>query len=441
MAHDVFIRRRPLVTDGTIEKAATLLPLANYVPHDTFPRDLARNVLLVDKINPTLKDRKDYIDVSAAFIKAASIPPAVFIELSWIASIPHVTAKRQPNEPFILRPDYFAHESITQAHIDAFFQRSSITVQDLHEQSQQHDPLDVNFLALQRTPLVKVGPNAYIAPDPGFLIDKAGTSFYWTLHEATTPAERHALLTFWAVLFEHYLHWLCTTTYRGKGTIHTTPCFANNDEACDLIITEGSSLIMIEAKASILTTKAKYGFDPSALERELFLKAITGDEGERKGVAQLHYNIGRWLKGDDIVGIDRTKITMIYPVLLFLDRAFTGPYLHDLYNEHFDRRALQRKPRRTLTQVIALNINDLENCLPYTHHHGLAAMLDSYYRYARQQGPVNRQFRVPLLDGEQAGSDLVRDELNRFGNDIVQRRRQYPPTLQEDEARGSQGLR
>ncbi len=144
--------------DGTIEKAATLLPLANYVPHDTFPRDLARNLLLVDKISPTLKGRKDYIDVSAAFIKAASIPPVVFIELSWIASIPHITAKGTPNEPFILRQGYFEHESITQAHIDAFFHRSSITVQDLHEQSQHHDPLDVNFLALQRTHLSKSAP-------------------------------------------------------------------------------------------------------------------------------------------------------------------------------------------------------------------------------------------------------------------------------------------
>jgi hypothetical protein len=329
-----------------------------------------------------------------------------------------------------LRPDYFVHESITQADIDAYFQRSSITVQDLHEQSKCHDPLDVNFLALQRTPLVKVGPNAYIAPDPGFLIDKAGTSFYWTLHEAMTPAKRHALLTFWAVLFEHYLDWLCTTTYRGKGRVYTTPCFANNDEACDLIITEGSCLIMIEAKASILTTTAKYGFDPPALKRELHLKAITGEDGERKGVAQLHHNLGRWLKGDDIIGIDRAQIKTIYPVLLFLDHAFTGPYLHDLYNGHFDRRAFPPKPRRTITPLIALNINDMENCLPYTHSHGLADMLDSYYHYARQQGPVNRQFRVPLLDGVQAGGDLVRDKLNRFGSEVLQRRVRHPPTTE-----------
>ncbi len=62
---------------------------------------------------------------------------------------------------------------------------------------------------------------------------------------------------------------------------------------------------MIEAKASILTTTAKYGFDPLALKRELLRKAITGDEGERKGAAQLHCNLHRWLQGDDIIGIDR----------------------------------------------------------------------------------------------------------------------------------------
>jgi hypothetical protein len=35
--------------------------------------------------------------------------------------------------------------------------------------------------------------------------------------------------------------------------------------------------------------------------------------------------------------------------LVFLDRAFTSPYLNKLYNEHFDSAQLGRRYRRTIT--------------------------------------------------------------------------------------------
>ena len=427
IAHDLFIERQSLTTDRTMEKAAMFLPLANYMPHDTFPRDLARNLILLEQIAPTLQHCKNYIDLTTTFATAAGVPPREFMELAYAASIPHITAKREPQEPFILHPDYLAHTSIAPAHIAAFFQKSSITAQELCDQSQNHT-LGADFLGFQRTPLVEVHPGAFVAPDPGFLIDKAGASLYWTFHDATAPGDRQALLTYWSLLFEQYVHWLCRMTYQGCGTVHTSPRFANGDEVCDLITAEGSSLIMIEAKASVLTVAAKYGFTPSTLERELHRKAVTGEHGERKGVAQLHYNLTRWLDGADITGIDRTRIKTVYPILLFLDHAFTGPYLHELYNEHFDRRALQGMSKRTIAPLVGLTINDLENCLPYTHEHPLADILDSHYHYAKRRAPQHRQFRVPLLDGKQAGKDLVREELNKFGNALQQRRSpQAPP--------------
>jgi hypothetical protein len=130
-------------------------------------------------------------------------------------------------------------------------------------------------------------------------------------------------------------------------------------------------------KASILTTAAKYSFSASTLRDELHLKAITGDNGERKGVAQLHNSLRRFQNGDDINGVDRKEVKYIYPVLAFLDHSFTSPYLNDYYNEHFDRDGLRARPKRVITSVFSITIHDPENSLPYTAEHSLSEILDS----------------------------------------------------------------
>jgi hypothetical protein len=426
IAHDLIIERELQPTGPTIDKVTTLLPLASYVPRNTFPLELARNLILLEQIAPTLRHRNDYRDLIADFTTATGVPPRQFIAIAYTACIPHIIEKRTPKR-FAVTPISLANDTIAPAQITAFLQKTSITPRELCEHSRTDTTNAADFVGLQRKPLVHVAPDVYVAPDPGFLIDKAGRSLYWTLHEVTPPGERHSLLTYWSSLFEHYLHWLSTTTYQGTGTIHCSPRFANGDEAADLIITEGSRLLVVEAKASVLTAAAKYGFAPTTLQAELHRKAITGEHGKRKGVAQLHHNLTRWLDGEDIPTIDRSTIKTIYPALLFLDETFAGPYLHELYNEHFDRRALQRKPQRIITPLMALTITDLEHCLPYTHQHQLSDMLDSCYTYNRRRTPEHRQFHIPLLKNAIPGKDLVREQLNQFGNSLITRQEAQPP--------------
>src|SRR4029077_15859705 len=172
-------------------------------------------------------------------------------------------------------------------------------------------------------------------------------------------------------------------TYQGRGQFVPSPRFSNGDEAADGCLIEGSSLVLIEIKGSILTAQAKYGFDPDTLREELHRKAITGEDGERKGVAQLRYNLQRFLDGDDIAGTDRAAMRTIYPVLVFLDHSFTAPYLNLVYNEHFDSAWLRRRYRRTITRLFSLTVEDLENMLPHTHQHAFNEILESYYRANR----------------------------------------------------------
>ena len=391
------------------------------VPRNNYLTDLARSLLLIEEIAPQLAERKDYVDVAAVFTTATGITPRHFCELAFSAAVKFVTkVETQLNDPstaFLLTPQYFQQTAVPQQDIITFLGRLSTTPAALRSQAERDTP-GVDFLAFQRHPLVEYTADTYMCPDVGFLLDKAGPSLYWTLHEATN--RRHDLLTYWSSIIERYAHWLFTETYQGRGHWKAAPQFADGGEACDLCLVEGSSLVLLEVKASILTVQAKYGFSPDTLRSELHKKAITGDDGERKGVAQLSHNLQRFLDGDEILGVNRAPIRTIYPVLVFLDHGFTAPYLNLLYNEHFDRARLRRRYRRSarITPIFSLTIADLEDMLPHTHRHAFTDILKSYYRANPKMPGELSLSSVPILQGEPPGRDPVHQRFDQFVADL-----------------------
>jgi hypothetical protein len=180
-------------------------------------------------------------------------------------------------------------------------------------------------------------------------------------------------------------------------------------------------MVLFEVKASILTVQAKYGFSPATLHDELRRKAITGDPDERKGVAQLSYNLERFLGGAEIDGINCHSIKTIYPVLVFLDHGFTAPYLNAVYNENFNSAGLRRHYGKRITPLFSLMIDDLENSLPHTHQHAFTEILDSYYRANVEMHGGLSHSKVPILQGEQPGRDPVRERFRQFANDLEHR--------------------
>ena len=419
LANDLLLGRLPTPTDAPIDKAANLLPFSNYVPRNSYPTDLARNMLIIEEIGPQLVDRKDYIDLATVFKAGTGMAPRDFCQLAFAAAIKFITnIETQLNDPataFLLALQYFQHTSVAQKDIIAFLQSLSTTSAELRAHADADSP-GADFLALQQHPLIEYTADRYMCPDPGFLLDKAGPSLFWTLHGATD--RQNDLLAYWAGVIECYTHWLFTETYQGRGQWHPGPRFANGDEAADLYLVEGSELVLLEVKASILTTRAKYGFSPDILLSELHKKAITGVANERKGVAQLSHNLQRFLAGDEILGVERSRIKTIYPVLVFLDHGFTAPYLNIVYNEYFGSAFLRRKYRMRITPIFSLTIDDLENVLPHTDRHGFTDILDSYYRANRNMYGELSHSRVPILQGEPPGRDPVRQRFQQFGEDL-----------------------
>lgn len=422
LANDLLLERMPTPRDTLLDKAASLLPFSNHVPRNSYPRDLARNLLLIEEIGPQLAGRRDYIDIAAAFTDATGLSPRNFCELAFGAAVKFITnIETQMNDPgtaFLLTAQYFQHTTVAIEDVTAFLNRLSINMADLSAQA-RWDTLGTDFLAFQRCPLVEYTTGTYLCPDPGFLMDKAGPSLYWTLHYATN--RRADLLAYWCGLIERYVQWLFSETYQGRGKILASPQFTNGDQACDLCLIEGSTMVLFEVKASILTVQAKYGFSPTTLRDELRRKAISGDSDERKGVAQLSHNLERFLNGDDINGISCDAIKTAYPVLVFLDHGFTGPYLNAVYNESFNSAGLRRHYRRTITPMFSLSIDDLENSLPYTHEHEFTDILYSYYRANVEMHAGLSHSKVPILKGGRQGRNPIGERFNQFVNDLERR--------------------
>jgi hypothetical protein len=423
MANDLLLGRRPLPTDSAIDKAASLLPFSNYLPDPDDPLDIPRNLILLDEIAPRLADRADYVDLAAEFERSTGLSPQTFCEFVFCLATKFITNLAAQNGPdgLVMTVEYFQHTRVRDGLI-AFLGQYGITVEALQTEHSSHGTANDDFGIFRRHPVIEFAPGRYMCIDPGFLLDKAGRAFYWTLHEHTPANRQTHLLGYWAALIEHYVRWLSVETYRGRGQLVESPRFANNDEACDILMIEGSRLILIEIKASILSARAKYSFDPDVLRDEVLRKAIQGDHGKRKGIAQLRRTVERFQGGEPIAGIRNDQITTIYPIIVFLDKSFVSPYLPALYRDGFDRNTLRRRPLTTSPFVIT--VADLEGMLPCTHAHDVADILDDYYhcnRTASGEIAFGRlaDAHIPLLRDVQRGRDLVRERFSRFNDDLI----------------------
>ena len=426
MANDLLHGRTATPDDSVIQMATSLLPFASYIPHSDDLLAIARNLLLMSEIAPQLKSRSDYRDLNVEFESATTLTPQAFCELAFCAATKFLTNLAEQNNAggLILTPTYFQHTSLPAPIVDSFLRQQTTTMEDLRSEARGSRSSDSDFLLFQDRPLIEFAPQHYICIDPGFLLEKAGRSFYWTLHSASDNNRRKHLLGYWGLIVEKYAQWLFAETYSGRGDVWYNPCFSDNSEGCDILIREGRALILVEIKASILTARAKYSFSPELLHEEVMKKAIRGGDEERKGLAQLHNAITRLLAGERIGDVDCSQVSIIYPVLVFLDRSFTAPYFTDVYAHHFDRTRFRKTP--ITTKPYALALTDLENMLPYSHQYGLSEIFDDYFRnnrlaHGRMAFASFSRADVPLLRQASRGSDPVRGRLFQFMDDLQHR--------------------
>lgn len=97
MANDLLVGREPSPHDTAIDKAASLLPFSNYLPHADDPLEIARNLILINDIAPKLAGRPDYRDLAKEFHGATGLMPQTFCELVYGIATKFLTRVHEQN--------------------------------------------------------------------------------------------------------------------------------------------------------------------------------------------------------------------------------------------------------------------------------------------------------------------------------------------------------
>ena len=424
MANDLMLPFLPSNRDGTLQRLANLFPFADYISTDGYATEVARGQKMFELASQlaSLRERHDFVDISRRFEELFGLPYPIFCQLIFGCATKFLDIQmknlQSPNA-LVLKETFFQRSTVSLERARKFFEMFAISDADLAEKikASASRPGD-DFTILQGSPLLLLAPDLYTCFDPGFLVDKAGRSLYWTLFSALNDNERTKLGSFWGAVFEKYVNQLLAQSYAAGGTFFPAPKFPNGDEAFDGYIHERGSLIVFEHKSSTLRADAKYGGDPGKLKKDLDRKFIEGDEDGAKGIAQLNKSLVRFLRGEPIGELTPEDVHTIYPCMVCLDNAVSVPYMAAYFKEQFKAVFPRKGVRQTVTNLFTLNITDVEKLLGYLGRFQLSDIFESYHSNNRTMLTSLSSSEVPLLKGVDPEPTVLRQGFSDFAKKL-----------------------
>jgi hypothetical protein len=424
MANDLMLPFLPSNQNGTLERIANLFPFADYISTDGYATEIARGQKMFELASqlPSLRERSDFVDIGRRFEELFGLPYPTFCRLIFGCATKfldiQVNDLRSPNA-LVLKETFFQRSTVSLERARKFFEMFAISDAHLANEikASASRPGD-DFTILQGSPLLMLAPDLYTCFDPGFLVDKAGRSLYWTLFSALPENEKTKLGSFWGAVFEEYVNQLLAQSYAAGGIFVPAPKFPNGDEAFDGCIRERGSLIVFEHKSSTLRADAKYGGEADKLKRDLNRKFIEGDEEGAKGIAQLNKSLVRFLRGEPIGELTPEDVHTIYPCMVCLDNAVSVPYMAAYFKEQFKAVFPRKGIRQTVTTLFTLNIADVENLIGYLGRFRLSDIFESYYFNNRAMLTSLSSSKVPILKGIEPEQTPLRQGFSDFAKKL-----------------------
>ena len=425
MANDLVLPIASHSSDSTVKLLASLLPFSDYMPMDHYPMEIARTEMILGDIlqSAPVKGRADYLDLPKIFEDHFGFSAKTFCQLIFGCATKslQVTQEKLISAPdaLIIRDTFFQRSAIPGQTVEQFFNKVTVTEAKFtslmrNAASRPGDDLTI----IQNFPLIEIVPKQYLCLDPGFLIEKAGRGFYWTLFSQLSTALKESLPSFWGKVFETYVNSIIQRSYVGQGQFIAEPRFPNNDGSFDACILEGRDLIAFEHKSSVIRADAKYAGDVNELEKQLRLKFVEGDGKGKKGVAQLSRNLERFLGGERLGELSGAEISRVYPVIVCLESSATVPYMARYIAEQFKAAYPRKKYPQVVTPLFTFGIADVENLLGYLSSFTFSEILESYHRTNRSMKTAISNSDVPLLKTVAEGRNVVRERFSQFAHEM-----------------------
>ena len=277
---------------------------------------------------------------------------------------------------------------------DKLLPHTCISVNTLADEAAKSTSLRNEFRLWRQYPLVKMTEDRIICVDITFLLDKLQSGIFWIIRDQLETRKRgdgQKIISLWGDVFEDY-----AASIVKRGINSQTPsmekCILNpkyigkdENECTDIAVYGDDTLILLECKAPLLRAEVKFSGDFGKLRQEILTKLVETKNKrgkvKSKGIVQL-WNAIQTLghtnkkKRRQVEGIDISKVTKIYPVLVLFDCVFGSPCMNWFLNSEFqrfvNRNALKKHLEiMPLTVLTIDHLEQLEPCLNdipfYTH--------------------------------------------------------------------------
>lgn len=428
MANDLLLPFIPSPSDGLLERLTNLLPFADYVSHGNYPMEIGRTKLIFDEVSKLqpLAARADFIDLLASFQNHLGLDASIFCELCFGCSSKFLNIKLEeleanPELAVLRRNTFFSKSQVPNEQATHFFQKLTISEPDFVKKVNESKERPANDLTIfQAFPLVEIANDVFVCLDPGFLVDKAGRSLYWTLFFQIPEDQRGKLASFWGAVFESYVNYVLEKSYSAGGKFLPDPRFPNGDASFDACILEGRNLLVLEHKSSVIRADAKYSGDPAKLKKELDLKFIEGEADGAKGLTQISKHLYRFFNGEKLGDLSSADVDRVFPIMVCLENTMVVPYVGRYLNEQFREMLPRRGFRQVVTPVFILGAPDIENLLGYLQSYALSEILESYYSKNRSLTTSISTSEVPILKNKKPGQNIVMERFSNFSETAIQ---------------------
>ena len=289
---------------------------------------------------------------------------------------------------------------------EKLFRHISISMDELENRAVEHPQYENEFLLWRDHPLLKISENRTICVDFSFLLEKLQTGVYWTICKALKERKKEMGIfkNLWGDIFEAYT---ASIIERGVNTQNSSiqdkllikPEYDRKQrgECSDAALYNDDTLILIECKATLLSSHAKFSED-----FDTFYDHI---KPAKNGIKQLWnaiqrlgniYNSERFV----VKGIDICKVKKIYPVLVLSDKIFSTMLMNWFLNLEFQSLKQQKYLMKDLRvmPLTVLTIMDLESLEPYMIDKPFHAHLDEWLNQFKEKDVrVFRSYLYPLM--------------------------------------------
>jgi hypothetical protein len=420
-----FTTPKPLPTDLAV--AANFIPQTEYFSQEDYDRDIARTLYLLTDLAP-----RSLGTVLPAFAERLQVllgyDVTRYCDLAFASAMKPLAAQTEAVENYrvvTIAPADFTTTTIPVETAEQFLNSMAAGEQDFRDKIVDDQGYASDFTVFRERPFLRRGADL-VPIDLGFVLDKAGRSLFWTALKNCPEGDRETLLRQWGHLFQSYVHAILSGVGTPGSTLFDGPIFSDDAEVSDSAVREGTTLILLECKASTIRSGIKYADDPAALERVLESRFVQGEGHGRKGLAQLSHAIKRFAEGNAIVDrlsghqILPADIRKIIPVLIHLDNALRTPGIPHYMSTRF--KSFGRAKRFTVTPLVLLPITELEELEGHLARTVLSEFLESFMSLLKADKTAVFLTRVlPILKGETRRRGATLTIFDRYMDGLVHR--------------------